>query len=227
MRKELIVFASGKPVKVIIRNYTIEDVDGLIDIQKACFPPPFPSELWWREDQLREHVARFPDGAICAEAEGQLIGSMTSLLLREDSLTGYHSWESITDGGYIRNHDPLGDTLYVVDLAVIPAFRKSGIGRWLMSSLYELVVHLRLKRLLGGGRMPGYALAAGEKSAVQYLKDVTAGINNDPVISFLLRCGRMPVGVMENYLDDEESCHYAALMEWRNPFLSPNQERVE
>jgi len=221
MRKELIVFASGKPVKVIIRQYTMEDVEGMIAIQKACFPPPFPSELWWTKDQLKEHVKRFPEGAICAEAEGQLIGSMTSLLLRDEALAGHHSWESITDSGYIRNHDPLGDTLYVVDLGVIPSFRKSGIGKWLMLSLYELVVHLGLTRLLGGGRMPGYRQAAGEKSAAQYLQDVAAGINTDPVVSFLLRCGRMPVGVMENYLDDEESCNYAALMEWRNPFRVP------
>ncbi|MBW7454770.1 GNAT family N-acetyltransferase [Paenibacillus sepulcri] len=220
MYKELIVFASGRPVKVVIRNYTLDDTDGMIAIQKACFPPPFPSDLWWNEEQLREHVTRFPEGAICAEADGQLIGSMTSLLLQDASLSGSHSWESITDSGYIRNHDSFGDTLYVVDLGVIPNYRKTGIGKWLMQSLYEVVVHLKLKRLLGGGRMPGYHVVSAEKSAEQYLTDVAAGVRSDPVISFLLRCGRLPVGIMENYLEDEESCHYAALMEWRNPFMS-------
>jgi hypothetical protein len=40
----------------------------------------------------------------------------------------------------------------------------------------------------------------------------------DPVITFLLRCGRTPVGVVAGYLEDEESLNHALLMEWRNPF---------
>jgi len=46
----------------------------------------------------------------------------------------------------------------------------------------------------------------------------------DPVITFLLRCGRTPLGVVPGYLEDEESRHHAALMEWRNPFKAT--ERV-
>ena len=87
-----------------------------------------------------------------------------------------------------------------------------------MQTMYELVVHLRLKRLLGGGRIPGYHRYQHEASASQYVDRVVTGEWSDPVLSFLLRCGRMPVGVAANYLDDEQSCNYAALMEWRNPF---------
>jgi len=56
-------------------------------------------------------------------------------------------------------------------------------------------------------------------TAEEYLARVVAGELHDPVIGFLLRCGRVPVGVAADYLEDEESCNYAALMEWRNPFL--------
>jgi GNAT superfamily N-acetyltransferase len=220
MRKEMIVYASGKPVRVTFRNYSLADIEGMIAIQRESFPPPFPSELWWNEEQLREHVARFPEGALCAEADGRLIGSMTALLVSDETASGAHSWESVTDGGYIRSHEPAGNTLYVVDLCVIPAYRKAGIGKWLMQTMYEVVVHLGLKRLLGGGRMPGYHRYASEVTAEQYLERVAAGEFNDPVITFLLRCGRMPVGVAADYLQDEESCNYAALMEWRNPFYS-------
>jgi len=38
-------------------------------------------------------------------------------------------------------------------------------------------------------------------------------------MTFLLRCGRTPVKLVENYLEDEESHNYAMLMEWRNPFI--------
>lgn len=212
----------GKPVKALIRHYTETDFKGLIDAQKASFPPPFPEELLWSEEQLREHVSRFPDGALCAEVNGRIVGSMTGLVIKLDDYGHVHSWEQITDSGYIRNHNPAGDTLYVVDICVIPEFRKAGVGKWLMQTMYENVVHLKLERLLGGGRMPGYAAKAEEATAQQYLDNVIAGEWNDPVISFLLRCGRMPVGVAANYLEDEESLHYAAIMEWRNPFLDSN-----
>ncbi|MBP3963380.1 GNAT family N-acetyltransferase [Paenibacillus lignilyticus] len=219
MRKQLIVYHMGKPVEIVIRNYGISDIEGMIAIQRASFPPPFPSELWWNETQLREHITRFPEGAICAEMDGRLIGSMTGLLVRESQLEGEHTWEAVTDSGYIRNHDPDGTTLYVVDLCVIPEMRKAGIGKWLMQSMYEIVVHLQLRRLLGGGRMPGYHRYSDKVSASEYLEGITTGLYNDPVISFLMRCGRLPVGVAQHYLEDEESCGYAAIMEWKNPFI--------
>ncbi|GGF89930.1 GNAT family N-acetyltransferase [Paenibacillus abyssi] len=224
MHKKLIVFSEQKPVKVTIRNYTAEDFDAMIAIQQQSFPPPFPSELWWNKEQLHEHVTRFPEGALCAEADGKLIGSMTGLRVGDDQLGDTHSWSQITDDGYIRNHDPNGDSLYVVDICVVPEFRKAGIGKWLMLSMYEVVVHLRLKRLLGGGRMPGYHRYAHEATAEQYLNHVITGLWKDPVITFLLRCGRMPVGVVKNYLEDDESHNYAALMEWRNPFIKNGEE---
>lgn len=84
--------------------------------------------------------------------------------------------------------------------------------------VYEVVVHKGLDRLLGGGRMPGYYKYADEMSAEQYVDAVVSGDLKDPVISFLLRCGRTPLGIVANYLEDEESRNYAVLMEWKNPF---------
>lgn len=220
MKKELYVFLDGRPVPIVIRNYTERDFEQMIAIQRESFPPPFPAELWWKPEQLQEHVRRFPEGALCAEAEGRLIGSMTALRVGNGQLAATHTWANITDHGYIRNHESDGDTLYVVDICVIPAYRKAGIGKWLMQTMYEVVVQLRCRRLLGGGRMPGYHRHAHEATAEQYLQQVVAGNWKDPVVTFLLRCGRTPVGVAAHYLEDEESCNYGALMEWRNPFIA-------
>lgn len=218
MRKELYLIVDGKPKKTIIRNYNIADFEALIDVQRVSFPPPFPEELWWNTDQLTEHVSRFPEGALCAEADGRIIGSMTGLLVDMNDYGHSHDWETITGSGYIRNHNVNGDTLYVVDICVIPEYRKSGIGKWLMQTMYETVVQLGLRNLLGGGRMPGYGAHAHEITPEAYLDKVLQGEWKDPVITFLLRCGRMPVGVAHHYLEDEQSNNCAAIMEWRNPF---------
>lgn len=221
--KRFYVFDQGKPVEAVVRTYGKDDFDALIDIQKACFPPPFPSELWWNREQLANHVERFPAGALCVEIGGRLAGSMTGLIVDFDPASPEHSWEDVTDNGYIRNHRPEGYTLYVVDISVRPEYRKLGLGKWLMQSMYEVVVHLGLDRLLGGGRMPGYHLVKNELGPDDYIRKVVSGELHDPVITFLLRCGRTPVHVVPNYLEDEESCNYGTLMEWQNPFKTKKE----
>lgn len=222
-RKEFFVFDQDRPVPAVIRNYEEKDFPGLILIQEESFPPPFPSELWWNVEQLQNHVTLFPEGALCIEVNGEVAGSMTGLLVDFDPHHAEHTWEEITDNGYIRNHNPNGNTLYVVDIGVRPKYRKLGLGKWLMFSMYDIVVHHRLERLLGGGRMPGYQQHAKELTPEEYLKAVVKGDVKDPVITFLLRCGRTPVQVVANYLEDEESDNYGTLMEWKNPFFPQNR----
>ncbi|GAA3313136.1 hypothetical protein GCM10020331_002540 [Ectobacillus funiculus] len=63
--------------------------------------------------------------------------------------------------------------------------------------------------------MPGYYKKAGEMTPKQYLEAVVKGELKDPVITFLLRCGRTPVKIVDNYLEDTESSNYGVLMKWK------------
>lgn len=217
-RSEQLLFDNGKPVRIIIRNYTEKDFDELIDIQRECFPPPFPSELWWNKEQLTNHVTLFPEGALCIEIEGNVVSSLTGVCTLFEPAHPNHTWEEATAGGYITNHNPDGNTLYIVDISVRPAFRSLGLGKIMMQAMYHVVIEKGLDRLLGGGRMPGYHKNAHQLSAQEYIDKVVSGELYDPVISFLLKCGRLPIAVVENYLEDEESLNYGTLMEWKNPF---------
>jgi ribosomal protein S18 acetylase RimI-like enzyme len=221
---EFYVFDQDQPLPACIRNYTKEDFDQLIQIQSECFPPPFPAELWWSEEQLTNHVTIFPEGALCIEVNGELAGSLTGLCVDFDPNHPNHSWEEITDNGYIGNHNPKGNTLYIVDISVRPKYRKFGLGKMMMQAMYHVVIEKGLVRLLGGGRMPSYHKVADTLTPEQYLDAVLNGQLKDPVLTFLLRCGRVPIGIAESYLDDEESRNNAALMEWKNPFLQNKGE---
>lgn len=219
-RSEYIAFnRNGERLPAVVRNYGADDFEQLIGVQRECFPPPFPSELWWTTEQLRSHIERFPEGAVCVEADGKVVGSMTALLIRWDPEEEHHSWAETTGDGSISTHDPEGDTLYIVDISVSPDYRQFGFGKAMTFAMYHLVIERKLKRLLGGARMSGYHRVADRISAEQYAEEVVAGRLSDPVVTFLLRCGRMPVRVASNYLDDEESRNHALLMEWKNPFL--------
>lgn len=217
-RKEQYVFKEGQPVKAIIRPYTQQDFNALIEVQRASFPPPFPRELLWTKEQLANHVRIYPEGALCIEVEGTIAGSITGLLTDFDRASPQHSWSEATADGTITNHNPQGMTLYIADICISPVFRGMDLGGRLMQSFYERIVHDGRERVLGGGRMPGYAKYAATLSPEAYLTKVVAGELKDPVVSFLLRCGRTPVCVIADYLEDEDSLDYAILMEWRNPF---------
>ncbi len=212
------IFDGKKPRECKVRNYQKEDFAELINIQAECFPPPFPTELWWSKDQLENHVTIFPEGAICVEVEGKLAGSLTSLCIAYNEEEHEHTWSEITADGYITTHIKDGNALYVVDISIRPAYRSLGLGKIMMQAMYQIVIDKKLDRLIGGGRMPGYRKYADELSPEEYVSQVVAGEKKDPVITFLMSCGRMPVCVLNDYLEDEDSLNHAVLMEWKNPF---------
>ncbi|CAI9385950.1 MULTISPECIES: GNAT family N-acetyltransferase [Bacillaceae] len=218
LHSEFYLFDTGQPIPCTVRNYLEKDFHELIAIQSECFPPPFPEELWWNVEQLSSHLSHFPEGAICVEVDGELAGSLTCLQVAYNPNQPHHTWEEITDNGYITTNDEHGDALYVVDISIRPKFRKLGFGKILLQHAYYLTIELRLDRLLGGGRMPGYKRYRKELSPEEYLEQVLAGHVKDPVITFLLRCGRTPVTILPQYLEDEDSINHAVLMEWKNPF---------
>lgn len=218
--KKQYVFQQARPIEVVVRNYGKKDFEELIAVQQEAFPPPFPSDLWWNEEQLANHVELYPEGALCVEVNGEMAGSITGLLVDFDPAHPEHTWEEITGNGYIHNHRPDGQTLYIVDICVKPKFRKLDLGKLLMQAVYERVIHDDLERVLGGGRMPGYHRHAEKMSPQLYIEKVMAGELKDPVITFLLRAGRTPLALVPNYLEDEESHNFALLMEWKNPFKS-------
>lgn len=201
-----------------IRPYTLADFDALLDVQREAFPPPFPEELWWSREQITAHMETFPAGAMLAEVDGVVVGSATSLIVKHRHEP--HTWAEVADDGYIRtSHQPDGDSLYGIDICVKPSWRGRGIAQRLYEARKELVVQLGLKRYLAGCRIPGYHRVAAQMAAAQYVEAVTAGKLQDTVLSFMLKQGLHPVGILDDYLDDEESLNKAVLVEWVNPRL--------
>lgn len=217
-RKQLFTFNGTRPVPTVIRRYKEKDFDELVSIQRESLSPP--DKQGWRMEQLHSHIAMFPEGCLCAEVEGKVAGSMTGCLVDLDPSNPEHTWHAITDNGFIRNHKKDGNTLYIVDICVRPAFRRLKLGYWLIQSMYEVAIALEVPRVVGGGRMPGYVAYADKLSPEQYMEKVVQGELTDPVITFLMHAGRTPLKVLPDYLrGDRDSCCYAVLTEWKNPFL--------
>lgn len=207
---------------IIVRPYTVADIPALHNVQEACFPPPYPAEQLWTREQLLSHIATFPAGALCAEIAGTIVGSCTSLIIQFDPNHPNHTWDEVADGGYIkRSHKPDGNTLYGIDMAVMPEYRGRGVARAMYRTRYDLVVKLGLDRFLAAGRMPGYSQYGGILTPEEYANKVISGDLVDRVITPQLRSGLRPLGVVHNYIPDEESRNCALLLEWPHPEPTP------
>ena len=67
-------------------------------------------------------------------------------------------------------------------------------------------------------RIPGYAtfrLDNPEASPEDYVKAVVTGEAEDRTLTPMIRVGLNPKGVITNYMEDAESHHSAAVLEWQ------------
>ena len=210
-------------MEVTIRSYGEEDFPALLRIQRECFPPPFPPELHWTPAHIRSHALRFPEGALAASCDGELVGSATAHILAWDQVSA-HTWAEASADGFLTNHDVGGDTLYGVDVAVRPAWRRLGVARALYAARYALVRRLGLARFVAGSRLAGYAGQRARQPGLQpedYAAAVASGELVDPVITPQLRAGLRPLRVVRGYLPDAEAADCALLMAWTNPDRRP------
>jgi len=205
--------------KVIIRNIEREDFDKIIALQYICFPNMSP----WKLDQLESHIRIFPEGQICVELDGEIIGSCSSLIVNFDEYLDQHTYSEITDKGYIRNHNPRGGNLYGMEVMVHPDFRRMKIGRRLYEARKRLAEQLNLKSIIVGGRIPGYHHYSVKMSPREYAEEVLQQNIYDPVLTFQMMNGFTLKRIITNYLsDDADSENYAALLEWNNIEYKPS-----
>jgi predicted amidohydrolase/ribosomal protein S18 acetylase RimI-like enzyme len=196
-----------------LRPMTIDDFDGLVELQLKCFPGMKP----WRRDQIESQLTIFPEGQCVIEMEGRVVASSSSLILDSTSHGAWHDWKLSTDDGYIRNHDPKGDMLYGIEIMVDPKYRGMKLSRRLYDARKEIARKKNLVGIIIGGRIPGYHTHADQMSAREYVERVIAKALVDPVLTPQLSNGFVLKGLIANYFPaDQESRGYATYLQWTN-----------
>jgi len=190
------------------------DFAGVVALQALCFPPPFPAEGLWQLEHLQAHQI-FADGQFVAESDGQIIGSATNMLMSLDRWQAHLPWHEATGGLSLSRHQPNGEILYGIDISIHPGFRRCGVGRSLYEARFQLGHRLGLAGFGTVCRLPGYQAfqASTGGSPKQYANSVAAGSLTDATLTPLLRMNLTYVGIVENYMEDEESGHAGAILE--------------
>ncbi len=209
--------------KIIVRNIRMEDYEQLVALQEKCFPDMKP----WTREQLASQLSIFPQGQICIEYEGRIVASSSSLVLDFAMYGETHDWRQISDSGFIRNHNPEGNTLYGIEIMVDPEFRGMRLARRLYDARKRLAQEMNLMRIVLGGRIPGYAKYKDQMTAREYVDRVMKKSLVDPVLTTQLSNGFVLKRLIKSYLtSDRESDGYATLLEWSNLDYQPDTSKV-
>ncbi|MEO9129829.1 MAG: GNAT family N-acetyltransferase, partial [Sphingomonas sp.] len=173
----------------------------------------------------RGQINNFPAGQFVAVLDHGVVGYCASSRIDEAIALSPHDWETISGNGFGSRHDPTGDWLYGLEMAVDPSCRGLRIGKRLYEARRTLAERLELRGIVFAGRMPGYRRARAKVDGPEdYLAQVQAGKLRDQVIGFQLSNGFKPIGVLKGYLPkDTASEGFAVHMVWRNPYVDPNE----
>lgn len=210
--------------KLELRQLRAEDYPFVREISEKVYHNVGGS---WRQEQFISMLTKFPEGQLCIEDKGRVIACALSLIVNYDNYTDLHTYEKITDSGFITNHEPHGDTLYGVDVFVDPDFRGLRLGRRLYDARKELCQSLNLKRIVAGGWMPGYREVAEKMPPQAYIEQVKEKKIYDPVLTFQIANGFHVRKILTNYwpaITQKEN--YAILLEWINIYYVENEKLV-
>lgn len=199
---------------ITVRQMTLKDLPAVVDLQYRAFPD-MPV---WKVEELAQHLTIFPEGQFVAvDQTGRIVGSASCLIIDWDDYAESAQWSTITGHGTFSTHNPLGKTLYGADMGVDPDARRQGIGSLLYDIRKKIVKDRGLKRMLTGGRIPGYAAVSDLMTPKQYVTEVIQGRRKDLTLNFQLKNGFVVLDIVPEYLHDKESRGFATLLEWLNP----------
>ena len=210
--------------KLKVRNLNIADYDEIQPIMRQAYSGIGGA---WRKEEILRLLALFPDGQICIEDKGAVVGAALTLIVDYASVEDYHSYDDIVAEGMFSKNDMEGDYLYGIDVFIDKEYRGMRLGRRLYDARKELCEKLNLKGIIVGGRIPGYSKYAHVLSPDQYVDKVRKREIVDQVLTFQLSNDFHPKRAIKNYMpEDTHSKSYAVLLEWNNIYYESKKKMI-
>jgi GNAT superfamily N-acetyltransferase len=201
-------------MELTIRSATSEDFDGLLRVEIETW-----SEELVSPEAIRAVLDAFPDGYFCAFVDGEMAGSLGTMLITHDIREPIHSWGQMTAGGTFTTHEPNGNVMYGAAASVSGRFQGLGIGTQLIEHAKRYVVDHDLDGFVAGSRIPLYHEHADMPVEAYVDKRNDDGSRFDPELRFYERC--LTIGeVLPEYMSgewaDPESLNYGVQVYWIN-----------
>lgn len=178
-------------------------------------------------NKLKTHP-NFPRRTDCNRGRRKIVGCALSIIVNYDDVKNDHTYAQVTGKETFNTHNPKGNILYGIEVFIHPQYRGLRLARRMYEYRKELCETLNLKAIMFGGRIPNYYKYADQLRPKEYIDKVKQKEIFDPVLTFQLSNDFHVRKVMRNYLpNDEESKHYACLLQWDNIYYQePTEEYI-
>lgn len=225
IHSDRVPIAKQGKLRVKVRRWQREDVPAIVECQNAAYGD-FPEGRLLDARHFQMQLDAFPEGQFLAESGGKVVGYACSLIVMLNDESPWHSYSEITGAGTFNTHDPSGDTLYGAEIAVHSDYRGRGVAGKLYKERIKVLRRFNLRRMVAGGRIPGYKAFAGQMTPEEYIERVIQGEMKDPALNAHLKAGYIVKGVHYDYLSDEASLNYATYLELENPDYRSERRKI-
>lgn len=211
--------------KVIVRPLQMADYKQLAQSFRRVYSDG--SDVFWTREQIEKLLTIFPEGQVVTVVDNKIVGCALSIIVDYDRVKNDHTYADVTGNETFNTHNPKGNILYGIEVFVHPEYRGLRLARRMYEYRKELCESLNLKAIMFGGRIPNYHKYADQMRPKEYIDKVRKKEIFDPVLTFQLSNDFHVRKVMTNYLpNDEESKHYATLLQWDNIYYQPKPEVI-
>ena len=218
-RKDVLVTLPG----VVIMNTKPWHV-GVTETQREAYGVGYGEDCadCFTDEDIQAHIGRFPEGQFMAmrisgPGAGHAVGMAVTMRTSRPPTEPVLSWMEVIGGMQLGAHEPDGEWLYGVELAVRPGYQRHGIGTGLYEARFQLVRELKLRGMYAVGMLMGYKNYADRMNAVEYGEAIMAGELVDPTVSMQMKRGFRAEAVVTDYLDEPAAGDAGVLIVWDHP----------
>lgn len=187
-----------------VTNVELRHAQGIYDVIRTANGEPLDQYSHCiNPEAVAEQLERFPQGQFVAityeDGHEKVIGMGTTMRTHRSPYENPLPWYDQIGSFGLRNHDPEGDWLYGVEIAVDPNYQKRGVASALYKARLGLVNELNLKGWYAGGMLIGYDRYRNELTPREYGEKVINGEITDPTVTMQLHRGLKGAAVIEGY----------------------------
>ena len=173
-------------------------------------------------DDILVHSKRFPEGQFVAirisgPGAGHAVGMAVTMRTSRPPSAPILPWMEAIGDLRIRAHEPEGDWLYGVEMAVRPMYQGHGIGTGLYEARFELARRLNLRGWYAIGMLMGYRQYVDVMDPSEYGENVIARQLKDPTVTMQMNRGFRAERVITDYVDEPAAGNAGVLIVWENP----------
>jgi len=205
--------------EILICNTCLEHGPGIYEVIRRAFGVPLDEFCagCFQPHHIEEQLKRFPEGHFVALDGEDVVGVAITMRTHHTPDEPPSKWLEAIGGPNMTNHEPDGNWLYGVEMAVLPAYQGRGIGTRLYEARFNLVKRLNLKGWYAGGILMGYHRYTDEMTVGQYAEKVIARELDDPTVTMQMRRGFEARRFIEDYDDEPLAGNGAIQIIWHNP----------